>query len=311
MGRVDRRKKKKKPMKLWAKILLIVIAMTVLGTSAYAYSIYHNAKKTVDDKMHEQVGAIDIGVTKKKLQDKKPLHILLLGVDAKEGESGRSDAMMVLTVDPKGDQMQLISIPRDTRVPIAGRGEEDKINHANAFGGHDMAAATVEDFLGIELDYYVSINMDGFEELVDQLGGITVMSDKAWSDEKFSFSEGQIEMDGRETMGYVRMRKEDPEGDFGRTKRQRQVMQGIVDKGATVGSVTKINGLIDILGDNMSTNMDFDDMMKLLSDYRDTRKNFTDYQMEGEGTNIDGVYYLIISDEEVEKVRSMMEDLGS
>lgn len=311
MGRVERHKKKKKPMKLWLKILFIVIAIIVLGTTAYAYSIYHNAKKTVDDKMHEQVGAIDIGITKKKLQSKEPLNILLLGVDAKEGESGRSDAMMVLTVDPKSDQMQLISIPRDTRVPIAGRDGEDKINHANAFGGHDMAVATVEDFLDIELDFYVSINMDGFEELVDQLDGITVMSERAWSDEKFSFSEGQIEMDGRETMGYVRMRKQDPEGDFGRTKRQRQVIQGIVDKGATVGSVTKINGLIDILGDNMATNMDFDDMKNLLADYRDTRKNFTDYQMEGEGTNIGGVYYIIISDEEVAKVKGMIEDIGS
>lgn len=311
MGRRENRKKSKKTMKLWIKILLIVIAIVVLGTSAYAYSIYHNAKKTVDNKMHEQVEAIDIDITKEKLQSTKPIKILLLGIDAKEGESGRSDAMMVLTLDPKGDQMQLVSIPRDTRVPIAGRGKEDKINHAFAFGGHDMSAATVEDFLGIELDYYVSINMDGFEELVDQLSGITVMSDKAWSDEKFTFGEGAIEMEGHETMGYVRMRKQDPEGDFGRTKRQRQVIQGIVDKGATVGSVTKINGLIDILGDNMSTNMDFDDMKKLLSDYRDTRKHFIDYQMEGEGTRIDGVYYLQVNNEEIEKVRAMIEDFGS
>src|SRR5690625_7997897 len=127
MGRVDRRKKKKKPMKLWAKILLIVIAMTVLGTSAYAYSIYHNAKKTVDDKMHEQVGAIDIGITKKKLQSKEPLNILLLGVDAKEGESGRSDAMMVLTVDPKRDRKSVVEgkriVRRDEEI---GRGVKER-----------------------------------------------------------------------------------------------------------------------------------------------------------------------------------------
>src|SRR5699024_8173863 len=160
--------------------------------------------------------------------------------------------------------MQLVSIPRDTRVPIIGKGFDDKINHAYAFGGNDMSVATVESFLDLELDYYVSLNMDGFQELVEQLDGITVYNDMAWKDSKYDFGFGPIEMDGDKTMSFVRMRKQDPSGDFGRTKRQRQVIQGIVEKGASVGSITKINGVIDILGNNMATNMDFDDMKKLL-----------------------------------------------
>src|SRR5690625_6838004 len=107
-------------------------------------------------------------------------------------------------------------------------------------------------------------------------------------------------------MGFVCMRKQDPEGDFGRTKRQRQVVQGIVNQGATVGSVTKINGLIDVLGNNMATNLDFDDMKDLLADYRNTVKKFEDYQMKGTGTNIDGIYYLLVerSEEHTSELQS-------
>src|SRR5699024_11700178 len=150
------------------------------------------------------------------------LNILLLGVDERKYDSGRSDALMVLSLNPKDDSMQLVSIPRDTRTTIVGKGFEDKINHAYAFGGSDMSVATVENFLNIELDHYVRMNMEGLKELVDKLGTITVDNEIAWNDGKYDFNTGPVEMDGDKTMAYVRMRKQDPDGDFGRTERQRR-----------------------------------------------------------------------------------------
>lgn len=300
---------KEKSKKLWLKIPLIVILVLILGVGTYAYSVYNNAKKTVNNKMHDPVASIDHGMTKEKIKAAKPLHILLMGIDTTESDKGRSDALMVLSLDPENDAMQLVSIPRDTRTTIVGKGKEDKINHAYAFGGADMTIATVEELLGVEMDYYVRMNMSGLQELVDQIGGITVGNDIAWEDGKYDFGFGPTEMDGDKTMHYVRMRKQDPDGDFGRTKRQRQVIQGIVDKGASVGSITKIDGMIDIMGNNMATNMDFGDMKKLMSGYKDTRKNFDDYQIKGEGSKIDGIYYLIVSDEEVEKVHGMIAEI--
>ncbi|HEX6595172.1 MAG TPA: LCP family protein [Bacillota bacterium] len=308
MKRVDRKKKSKR---LWVKIPLIAILVLGLGLVGYAYSIYNNAKKTVNDKIHDPVNAIDTNIAKEKLKANEPLNILLLGIDSDKGNQGRSDALMILSLHPKDEAMQLISIPRDTRTTIVGKGIEDKINHAYAFGGTDMAVATVENFLNIDLDYYVSMNMQGLQELVDQLGTITVNNDIAWNDGKYNFEKGPIEMDGDQTMHYVRMRKQDPEGDFGRTKRQRKVILGIVDRGATVGSIPKINGTIDILGNNMATNMDFDDMKTLFNRYGDTRNNFTSYMMEGSGTIIDGTYYMVVSEEEVEKVRRMITEPSS
>ncbi|MEN1968873.1 LCP family protein [Lentibacillus sp. N15] len=304
-----KRSRSKKPRRLWLKIPLIIILLLVLGVGGYAYSIYHNAKQTVNEKMHKPVGSIDYKQSKKKVKATKPLNILLLGVDERENDRGRSDALMVLSLDPKNDKMQLVSIPRDTRTTIIGKGTEDKINHAYAFGGADMSVATVENFLDIDLDYYVRMNMEGLEELVDQLGRVTVNNEIAWKDSKYDFPVGNIEMDGDKTLSFVRMRKNDPNGDFGRTKRQRQVIQAIVDRGASVGSVGKINGVIDVLGNNMATNLDFDDMKKLFSGYKDTRKQIENYMMEGSGTKIDGIYYLIVPDEEVAKVHGMIEGI--
>lgn len=304
------RVKRKKSRKLWLKIPLVVIIVLILGVGTYAFSVYNNAKKTVNNKMHEQVDSIDLKKTKEKVKATDPLNILLLGIDSETSEKGRSDALMVLSLDPKNDAMQLVSIPRDTRAEIVGHGTTDKINHAYAFGGADMSIATVENFLDIELDYFVRMNMSGLESLVDQLGEITVYNDIEWSDGKYDFGFGPTTMNGDKTMHFVRMRKQDPAGDFGRTKRQRQVIQGIVERGASVGSITKIDGIIDILGNNMATNLDFDDMKQLLFEYKDTRKNFVDYQMKGSGTTIGGIYYLVVEDDEVAKVSGMIKEIG-
>lgn len=304
---MTRKSNQKKSRKLWLKIPLILIGVIVLGVGAYAISIYNNVAKTVNEKMHEPVDSIDQETTKKKMKATEKLTILLLGIDSQEGTSGRSDALMVLSLDPTDDSMQLISIPRDTRTTIVGKGTEDKINHAHAFGGTDMSIATVENLLDIELDYYVRMNMDGLSELVDELGTITVDNEIAWNDGTNNFNVGPVELDGDQTMAFVRMRKQDPNGDFGRTSRQRQVIEGIINKGASVGSVTKINSTIDILGNNMATNLDFDDMKKLLSGYKDTRNNVVSYQLQGDGTTIDGIYYLIVTGEEIAKVRGMLE----
>lgn len=311
--RSDRRKK---PKRLWLKIGLAVILILVLGGSAFAFSIYHDAKTTVNDKIHKKVPSIDTGVGKKKISQDKPLNILLLGVDKRAGDSGRSDALMVLSLDPKENKMQIISIPRDTRTLIVGKGHKDKINHAYAFGGTDMSIATVENLLDIELDYYVEMNMQGLSEMVDAVGGITVDNWLDWYDEGYykegyHYQKGKIKLNGAKTMGYVRMRHLDPKGDFGRTKRQRQVIQAIIDRGANIASVNKIDDMIEVLGDNMASNMDFDDMKNLLFNYKDVRKNVTSYMMKGSGTKIDGIYYLVVPDEEVAKVHGMISEIKS
>src|SRR5690625_3218552 len=279
----------------------------MVGIGGYDFTEYENDKITVNEKMHDQVETIETDLTKQKLQDTEKINVLLLGIDAEDNQEGRSDAIMVMQLDPEEDSISIVSIPRDTRTEIVGRGVQDKINHAFAFGGAEMSIATVEELLDIDLDYYVSINMDGLVELVDELGTITIHNDIAWSDKGYDFTEGKVVMDGDQTKSFVRMRKQDPSGDFGRTQRQRKVIEGIINEGAQVGSVPKFSSMMDILGTNMNSNIDFDDMKTLFGSYRDTRRNITEHMIDGSGETIDGIYYLIVPDEEIQKARDILQ----
>src|SRR5690625_5495735 len=206
---VMRRSDKKKSRKLWLKIPLAILLLLVIGVGVYAFSVYNDAKNTVNDKMHDPVEEINQDITKKKIKATDPLNILLMGIDTKESDKGRSDALMVLSLDPQNDSMQLISIPRDTRTTIAGRGAEDKINHAYAFGGADMTVATVEDFLDVEMDYYVRMNMTGLQELIDELGGITVDNEIAWNDGTYDCQKGVTELDGEKAKNFIHIHYQD------------------------------------------------------------------------------------------------------
>lgn len=298
----ERKKKRRK----WIYIPFIIIGTFIIAVLAWGVLIYNDAKKTVNERMYTEVESINKEVSKKKIKEKEHLNILMLGIDAATGQRGRSDTIIVLNLRPDENKMKMISIPRDTRTLIAGKGFDDKINHAYAFGGEDMAVATVENFLGIEIDYHVAMNMQGLKELIDVLGGITVVNDIEWKDSRYHFTKGQLALDGEKALAYVRMRKQDPKGDFGRAKRQRQVIESIISKGASIATVSNISNTIDILGNNMTTSLDFSDMKRLLTGYSSTRNNVEQYQVQGSGKMINGIYYYIVSEEEVRKVHDMI-----
>src|SRR5699024_10298256 len=219
MKYVEKRADRKKGKKLWLKVTLAIIALLIIGVGIFAFTIYNNAKQTVNKKMHEPVDAIDTNVTIERIKGSKRLHILLMGTDERKGDVGRSDAMMIITLIPKKEQLKVLSISRNTRTEIICNRTEHKINHAYAFCGSDMSVATLENMFDMELDFYIRMNMEGLESVVDTLGGITVDNDYEWSEGEYDFPLGDVQMDGKKTMEFVRMRKQDPEGDAGRTKR--------------------------------------------------------------------------------------------
>ena len=100
-------------------------------------------------------------------------HIMLMGVDRRQDDAGRSDTLMVLTVDTEKEKGSIMSIPRDTRVRIEGHGY-DKINHAYPYGGHKLTRSTVEELLGVPMDYYVLVDIHAFERIIDALDGIDI-----------------------------------------------------------------------------------------------------------------------------------------
>ncbi|MCA1055190.1 LytR family transcriptional regulator [Rossellomorea aquimaris] len=305
--RVEKHQKKKRK---WLRVIGIILLLVLVGGGAYVYSIYHSLNSAVET-MHQPTDRDKSSKREKEVQfkEREPFSVLLMGVDERKNDKGRSDTMIVLTVNPDTESVKMLSIPRDTLTDIVGHGTRDKINHAYAFGGVDMAMDTVEGLLDIPLDYYVKINMEGFEDIVDAVGGITVKNDFAFNYGGYTFPEGSIDLSGKKALAYTRMRKEDPRNDFGRQLRQRQIIQGIIREGASVSSLWKFDNIFDALGDNVRTNLTFNQMVDIQKHYKDASKDIEQIKIEtGSGTRIDNIYYYLIPDEELMSIKETLKE---
>ncbi|MGM7703015.1 LCP family glycopolymer transferase [Pseudalkalibacillus sp. Hm43] len=295
---------------IWA--LVIVVGIAVIGVAGYAYYLYDSVKDTAEN-IHEPIDPErEKAVPKPKVNDKEapePISILLMGVDERENDQGRSDTMIVMTVNPKEESMIMFNIPRDTRTEIIGMDFDDKINHAYAFGGTKMAVETVENFLDIPINYYVQVNMESFQDIVDAVGGVTVDNGLTFSYGGYSFPQGEIKLDsGKEALAYVRMRKQDPKGDLGRNERQRQVIKAVIDKGARASSITKFDDVLNVISENVKTNITFSEMKDIQSNYKEARKELETFEVEAQETYINEIFYYIVPEEERNKISDRLKE---
>ena len=140
-----------------------IISAILIGCAVFAGIVYNNVTTTLET-IHEPTIRPTSELRPKKitLEEKDPFSLLLLGVDERENDTGRSDTIIVLTVNPTSESTKILSIPRDTYAEIIGLNKQDKINHAYAFGGMEMALKTVENLLDVPIDYVVQVDMESF-----------------------------------------------------------------------------------------------------------------------------------------------------
>lgn len=294
----------KRKRKIWPWVIgvagILILGAIIFGAIFYkgltdtAKGIHHELDREVSEKREEAIA----------FHKKEPFSVLVLGVDERQGDVGRSDTMIVLTVNPTLKSTKMVSIPRDTYTEIVGKNIEDKVNHAFAYGGIKMSMDSIEHLLDIPLDYVVQVNMESFKDIIDAVGGVDVKNEFEFSLDNQSFSEGDISLNGEQALGYIRMRKEDPRGDFGRQDRQKQVVKGILHEGATVSSLLNYKSIFNAISDNVRTNMTFDEMVEVQKNYREAAGEIEQlYIHEGEGKWMNNVWYYMMSDEELQTIQ--------
>lgn len=201
-----------------------------------------------------------------RLSNKK--NIIVMGVDSRPGDDGkgRSDTLFVVMFDKSKGNASILSIPRDTRVMIPGHGW-DKINHAYMYGGRELTKRTVEEFLGIKVNNYVTIDFNGFVDLVDAIGGVEVDVEEEmyyydpWDGFEIDIQPGLQNLNGEKAIQYVRYR--DEEGDIGRIKRQQRFLMAAKDKIASGEMLTRVPGLSRKLTSMVKTDLPVTDMLSL------------------------------------------------
>jgi polyisoprenyl-teichoic acid--peptidoglycan teichoic acid transferase len=285
----------KKKILFW---ILGIIGVLVIAGGVYAYTVYSNVSNTLNT-VHKPLDRDKSDKRDKKVEiaDNKPISILLMGVDQEGNGTGRSDSLMLFTLNQKTKSMKITSIPRDSYTEIVGKGKKDKINHAYAFGGIDMAVKTVENFLNVPVDHYIEVNMAGFKDIVDAVGGVDVNNDLEFTSREQHFAKGNIHLNGETALKYTRMRYEDPRGDFGRQMRQRQVIQAVIKKGASVSSLASYGDVLKAIEKNVKTSLTQDQMFDIQKNYKDCMENSEEIQIPGDGHKAaDGIWYYYVPD---------------
>lgn len=253
----------------WILLLLLLAGASVVGY--YTYSVVQFAN-TISVEADDPAGA-DQQETNFQLPEwdgKDPVHILLLGTDSRDdGSNGRSDSMMVATIDPVSKKAYLMSILRDTYVEIPGHGRS-RINAAYSYGGAPLAMQTVSQLLGVPVNSYVTIDFEGFKALVDEMDGveIDVEKDMHYTDGgdghryDIDLKKGYQTLDGTHALQYVRFRH-DATSDFTRTERQRKFLTALAAKMQSSTSIVNLPGILKAAAPYIKTNMSASTMLKL------------------------------------------------
>lgn len=255
-----------------------------------------------------------------------PFTVLLMGTDGRSPttHNWRPDVLMLAAINPKTKSIKIISIPRDTYVEIANtNGIKDKINAAAAYAYKKKLnpvqniRETVENLFHIPVDYYAKINFQGFSDIVDALGGVDVnvpfpFHYKKIGGEMVYFKKGPAHLDGPEALAYVRMRRDDPEGDRGRNKRQREVIKNLLDKLTDIGVVKKFPQLAQAVQNNFEYSFTLSEISALSRSYQQSRNNLTEMSIQTNPSRkyIGGIYAFveILPEDERERITHILQE---
>ncbi|WP_130068833.1 LCP family protein [Bacillus albus] len=248
---------------------------------------------------------------------KDNISILIMGEDNSEtregeyGENARSDALMLATINKEDASINLVSIPRDTRVYIPIKDKKDKIAHAHAFGGVDSTINTVEKFLDIPVDYYVKFNFDSFLKLIDTIGGIDVdvpvtftEQDSQDQADAIHLEKGYQHLNGEQALALTRTRHID--NDFMRGQRQQLVIEAIGKKLLTMNSISKFNSILDKVSPHMSTNLTTTNILSIAGTMMGKSPMIKKQQIKCSDKYINGIYY---AQPDIENVQKISHDL--
>ncbi|NMD68808.1 LytR family transcriptional regulator [Bacillus sp. DNRA2] len=314
-SRINNRRKKKRKSK---RIALITFSLLISGIGIFLYNIYSDVARAVNN-MNKPIERKVSEKREEKVEfvKKDPISILLVGVDERDGDNGRTDSMLVMTLNPELKTTKIVSVPRDTRAQLIDPedGEvsrTDKMNHAYAYGGIEMTISSIEHFLNIPIDYYTEVNMEGFEDIVNAVDGIDVYNEYEFELDGVHLTEGEHHLDGEEALMYARMRKQDPRGDFGRQERQREVISKVIEKGKSLKALTNYDEVLQALEKNIKTNLTLNELVGIQQQYKPAAETIEKIEIEGTGQMINNgkmdIWYYIVEAETRQALSNQLRD---
>lgn len=286
---------KKHKSHTFRNVFLSILALLIFGTAAFGMSHYRSVKAAINSSFAPS------GVDKSRnvssiLKKKTPVSILLMGTDngaSGRNYTGRTDSMMVVTIDPKTRKTSITSIPRDVAVVVPGyKGKSPaKIDAAYSYGQAKTAVTTVSKLLNVPIDFYALINLEGMEDVIDQVGGVDV------------YEQGEkTHMDGAKAIDYVN----NADNDYGRQLRQFDVLSAILHKSDSISTLLN-QSFFNSMAEQTQTDLTFADLNVLAKNYfYNGETNQT--HLKGTAAKVAGQSMQIVKDSELQRVTNFIRD---
>lgn len=289
--------------------ILLITLLLIITIGAISSTFYQTAKINVSKTYAPLKNTANKGKTNSVIKNQKTLTFLIMGLDSRQSDlTGRTDTLMVVTLNPKTKTTTMISIPRDTLVSTNGETATalNKINAAYLQGGVSSTLFAVTHLVNIDIEHYITMNFEGLKQLVDALGGVTVNSDMAFKIDGMNFYEGENTLSGKEALAYTRMRYDDPKGTYGRDKRQQEVIGAVLTKIKSTKSLTAYREILEALGENVKTDLTWDQIKKIMLNYTKVFENINHDTLEGRGEMINNLSFQIIPDSEKIRIHNLL-----
>lgn len=284
-------------------ILLIALGGIFFGGKAYINSITNKISTNHSEKDRKQIA------------EGKPISILLLGTDdgalgRKATTTGNTDTMELMTLNPKTNLVTITAIPRDTLVKVKVNNQTDyvKINAAYALGGPKLAERQVSELLNVPVQYYALLNMGMLEKVVNAVNGVEVNNPFKFTFEGHTYPKGYQKLNGKQALGYARMRYDDPDNDYGRQKRGQQILVNSFNKFKQSENLLTATKLVDAVKDDITTDVPLDNLPALYNNYVKKLSTVKNYGLRGKNAKISGLDFQIATSPQINKASKIIRE---
>lgn len=304
-----------KKYKKWGIILAIIVTVSIGVLSFYkqlamvAFDVFFSGQvEEILDKSYQSIE----GKEEVNREITEPFSILLLGIDQRNKEIGRSDTIIYAVVRPQENKVLLLSIPRDTYTQIIGKGLKTKLNHAYAYGRAKMSIESVENLLAHKVDHYALINFKGIKDIVNALGGVELPITKSVTSEDPHHKRVPIHTNkkiytGEQALDYLRDRRD---SDMNRTMRHRIFLHQVMHQAIKLDTIKYLPQFFEVMGENFVTDMRpkyIIDLAKNMST-NNGAPSISNYMLHGKGKMINGVWYYIPDKDNLDYIKNLLDN---
>jgi LCP family protein required for cell wall assembly len=297
-------------------VTLSVLVLLIIGTAVSVYAWARGVEGKLNRVANQDSALIDVLKAETPRKPGEPFYMVITGTDTRPEEKvARSDTLLVARIDPQNRRVQMMSIPRDTRVQIPGRGME-KINAAMQHGGPALVVKTIKEFTGLPVTHYVNINFVGFKDIVNAMGGVTVyvpekIDDLQAADNHPSaklIPKGWQTLDGMHALTFVRARHQFADQDFSRMRNQQAFLKALVKKAATLTNPLQLAALVNAVAEAVDTDLSLEQIYGLARDFRGMPDaNLETITMPGNSKFVDGLSFVVPDEAALDKLIRRME----